>query len=511
MPLDTQGLRIPTPVLTSEEEQEVKGRENIKVDRTHTPHQKSTKGLGEGGTTIPAQVKIPPSKAPDHEIGGADNMSQHEQRKDQHKEPLTSVSSPNESPPLDSKALANVTIADKFKKYPGFIHPYKTYIHDGLTFVVESFVSAGGFGSVFKVMNGAGVFAIKAQKAGVSIERDRQIRSEARFLKRSAHANVVQFFGEFRQGDHLCLRLEWMPKNVHDIIKKRATLLEVQKVILGAASGLSFLHGKNFVHRDIKPENVLVSGTASQMVVKLADFGLAGYMKDGRKLRGPCGTRTYQAPEMLENNGKKEYGSAVDLYSLGVILRQLMYNMLPCTDLDAITIGKELIVNLTDKEDRRLSAEEVIDHPFLSRMILTAVQQENKQEKDSVKESNVAIVEEKTKRPREPSEEKQEMGEKPEDDVSPTDAKKFKNRKQSDIRRREQDRTTEIQKESLIAGSTPKHKLDDDIGEVEEKEAKKPKLTPDPARSTQKIGSASASANSVKGSILHPEPSLSPY
>lgn len=116
-------------------------------------------------------------------------------------------------------------------------------------------------------------------------------------------------------------------------------------------------------------------------------------------------------------------------------------------------------------------------------MILTAVQQENKQEQDSVKESNVTIVEEKTKRPREPSEEKQEMGEKPEDDVSPTDAKKFKNR---DIRRREQDRTTEIQKESLIAGSTPKHKLDDDIGEVEEKEAKKPKLTSDPARSTKK-------------------------
>lgn len=119
-------------------------------------------------------------------------------------------------------------------------------------------------------------------------------------------------------------------------------------------------------------------------------------------------------------------------------------------------------------------------------MILTAVQQENKQEQDSVKESNVTIVEEKTKRPREPSEEKQEMGEKPEDDVSPTDAKKFKNRRQSDIRRREQDRTTEIQKESLIAGSTPKHKLDDDIGEVEEKEPKKPKLTPDPARSTKK-------------------------
>lgn len=457
--------------------------------------------------TITAQVMVPPTKAPNDAIGGAKKMSPHlqqhrQQQEDQPKESLASVSSPNESRPLDPTALSNVTIADKFKKYPGFIHPYTTYVHDGLTFVVENFVSAGGFGSVFKVMNGARVFAIKAQKAGVSIERDRQIRSEARFLKRSAHPNVVQIFGEFRQGDHFCLRLEWMPKNVLDIIKKRATLSEVQKVILGAASGLSFLHGKNFVHRDIKPENVLVSGTASQMIVKLADFGLAGYMKDGRKLRGPCGTKTYQAPEMLENNGKKEYGTAVDLYSLGVILRQLMYNMLPSTDLDAITIGKELIINLTNNEDRRPSAEEVVGHAFLCHMVSAAVQQEKIKDEDEIKEPKVVVVEEKSKRPREPSEGKQEMAEKPEQAGFSTDARKFKSRKQSGDG--EQDRTTEVQKTSIIAGPIPKHRLDDDVGEVEEKSAKKPKLTPDPALSLKIIESTSASANSAKGTIPHP-------
>ncbi|KAH7059364.1 hypothetical protein BKA57DRAFT_5968 [Linnemannia elongata] len=118
---------------------------NCSIEQLQHQHQHQLDQLQpKNRTTIPAQVMIPPTKAPDHEIGGADNMSQHEQQKDQHKEPLTSVSSPNEGPSLDSKALANVTIADKFKKYPGFIHPYTTYIHDGLTFVVESFVSAVG-------------------------------------------------------------------------------------------------------------------------------------------------------------------------------------------------------------------------------------------------------------------------------------------------------------------------------------------------------------------------------
>ncbi|KAG9072446.1 hypothetical protein KI688_000217 [Linnemannia hyalina] len=351
---------------------------------------------------------VSPTKAPNHEIGSAKNLShpqQHQQREDQPKVPSASVSSPNQSHPQDLTTLSNVTIADKFKKYPGYIHPYTTYIHDGLKFV-------GGFGSVFKVMDGAGVFAIKAQKAGVSIERDRQIRSEARFLKRAITSACVS----------------------------------------------------NGCQRDIKPENVLVSGTASQMIVKLADFGLVGYMKDGRKLR-----------------------------------------------LDAITIGKELIVNLTDKEDRRLSAEEVIGHPFLCNMVSATVQQEKIQEEDNAKEPKVVIVEEKTKRPRESSEENPKMTEKPKQDGSSTDARKFKNRKQSsDIKRPEQDRTTAIQKEGLIAEPTPKHRLDVDIREMEEKEVKKPKLTPDPARSTKTIRSISASANSVKDSIPHPHPHLSP-
>ncbi|KAF8923255.1 hypothetical protein BGZ47_004909, partial [Haplosporangium gracile] len=78
------------------------------------------------------------------------------------------------------------------------------------------------------------VFAIKAQQAGISNVRDRQIRHEAQFLKRSAHPNVVQFLGEFQQGGHLCLRLEWMPKTVLDIIQDRASLQEIKQVILGA-------------------------------------------------------------------------------------------------------------------------------------------------------------------------------------------------------------------------------------------------------------------------------------
>lgn len=114
---------------------------NCSIEQLQHQHQHQLDQLQpKNKTTIPAQVKIPPSKAPDHEIGVADNTSQH-------KEPLTSVSSPNESPPLDSKALANVTIADKFKKYPGFIHPYTVSFfrmaREHVTFTSESIIDSG--------------------------------------------------------------------------------------------------------------------------------------------------------------------------------------------------------------------------------------------------------------------------------------------------------------------------------------------------------------------------------
>ncbi|KAF9140119.1 hypothetical protein BG015_001788 [Linnemannia schmuckeri] len=446
---------------------------------------------------------------------GYKTLSQCTLQQQQSKQLLPPISSLNASRSMDPTTLASISIPDKFKKYPGFLHPYRVYIQDGQTFVVETFVSAGGFGSVFKAVNRTGVFAIKAQKAGVSIERDRQIRSEARFLKRSAHANVVQFLGEFRQGDHLCLRLEWMPKTVLDIIRKRATLQETRQIILGAASGLRFLHKKNFVHRDVKPENVLVSGSAPRMAVKIADFGLAGYMKDGRKLRGPCGTRTYQAPEMLEDGGKKEYGSAVDMFSLGVILRQLMYNMLPCDDLVAVSQGKKLIENLLNKEDLRFSAEMVLEHPFVHQGMPTAVQQQQNREhkdKDHMKKLK-GEVEEKTNRPREVSEEKQGMARKSEQKGSETtEVTKFKSRKHSDdIRKLEQKEVAETQGKSLPIEPKQKRLLVQDTGEVEEKKAKRTKLTPDPACATEKTGSTSASANSVKGYIPHPHPPPSPH
>ncbi|KAF8924739.1 hypothetical protein BGZ47_003736, partial [Haplosporangium gracile] len=172
---------------------------------------------------------------------------------------------------------------------------------------------------------------------------------------------------------------------VLDIIRDRAALQETKEVILGVASGLSFLHKINFVHRDITPKNILVSSSEPRMVVK-----------GGRKLR-----------------------------------------------LAAVSHGKELTENLLDKEDLRFSAEMILEHPFVRQEMPTAIRQQHHREHQ---DKEVA----------------------------------------------------ETQGKSLTIGQKQKRMLEQDTGEVEEKKAKKTKLTPDPTCATEKTGSSSASANSVK-------------
>jgi serine/threonine protein kinase len=88
---------------------------------------------------------------------------------------------------------------------------------------------------------------------------------------------------------------------------------------------LEHLHSFNVIYRDLKPENVLIAGDGHIM---LADFGLS---KEG--IRDPtngtdtfCGTPEYLAPEIL---GRVSHGKAVDWWSLGILLFEMLYGLPP--------------------------------------------------------------------------------------------------------------------------------------------------------------------------------------
>jgi serine/threonine protein kinase len=93
--------------------------------------------------------------------------------------------------------------------------------------------------------------------------------------------------------------------------------------------GLDTLFAHNIIHRDLKFENILVTKDG---IAKIADFGLAkdmGMMSNVASLR--CGTPYTMAPEIFFSHGhtKPYYSQKCDIWSLGVILHEIIYHRHP--------------------------------------------------------------------------------------------------------------------------------------------------------------------------------------
>lgn len=90
--------------------------------------------------------------------------------------------------------------------------------------------------------------------------------------------------------------------------------------MLGTLRGIAYCHKSWVLHRDLKPGNLLLS---SEGIVKVADFGLARmHGSPDRKYTGQVVTRWYRAPELLF--GAKFYGFAIDMWSIGAIMAELL-------------------------------------------------------------------------------------------------------------------------------------------------------------------------------------------
>lgn len=86
---------------------------------------------------------------------------------------------------------------------------------------------------------------------------------------------------------------------------------------------LEYLHSKNIIYRDLKPENVLIS---SDGYIKIADFGLSRMNIVLDEATTICGTPEYLAPEIV---CKKSYGKAVDWWTLGSIIYEMLVGIPP--------------------------------------------------------------------------------------------------------------------------------------------------------------------------------------
>ena len=101
------------------------------------------------------------------------------------------------------------------------------------------------------------------------------------------------------------------------VSRKRLSEAEAQRLTLTLVFTLQYCHQRCIIHRDLKPENILLRERDNLESICLADFGLSRYYEFTDSILSYCGTPGYIAPEILKNY---PYGTAVDMWSLGVIV-----------------------------------------------------------------------------------------------------------------------------------------------------------------------------------------------
>ena len=226
----------------------------------------------------------------------------------------------------------------------GGAHPGGTMLLDGGAvekpmlgrYQVEKELGKGAMGIVYlgKDPKIGRVVAIKTMALSQEFEGDELVDARERFFReaetagRLQHQNIVTIFDAGEEHDLAYIAMEFLKgKDLADACKE-GQLLPVTKVlsIVGrVAEALAYAHRQNVVHRDIKPANIMFDNLSD--TVKVTDFGIARITDSSKTKTGMVlGTPSFMSPEQLA--GKKVDGRS-DLYSLGVMLFQMLAGVLP--------------------------------------------------------------------------------------------------------------------------------------------------------------------------------------
>jgi serine/threonine-protein kinase len=207
---------------------------------------------------------------------------------------------------------------------------------------IEGKIGEGGMATVFRgrdqvLGRTVAIKVLSPRYAGdpTFVER---FRREAQAAARLNHPNVVNVFDTGSDGNIHFIVMEYVQgRTLEDILRAEGRLQPERAVEIAenVAAALSFAHREGLVHRDIKPANVMITPTGE---VKVMDFGIAraSSTETLTQTATVLGTASYLSPEQAQ--GEPVDGRS-DIYSLGVVLYEMLTGQVPFTGDTAVAVA----------------------------------------------------------------------------------------------------------------------------------------------------------------------------
>ncbi|XP_077646972.1 uncharacterized protein LOC144248868 [Lonchura striata] len=246
-------------------------------------------------------------------------------------------------------------------------------------------IGQGAFGTVSKGLDRATGGEVAIKKMSLRGQNGEHAVNELLLLKDKKNPNIVNSLDSFLVGGDLWLVMEYMDGGTLQDVVRQTHMAEGEMAAVSreCLQGLDFLHANRVIHRDLKSSNILLGMAGS---VKLADFGLCAQLSSEQdRCSSMVGTAHWMAPEVVTSS---PYGPKVDIWSFGIVTIEMVEGEPPYFK-ETRAMARALIrhngtpqlqeprrlsallrdfleCSLEPDEEQRWSAQELLQHPFLS-------------------------------------------------------------------------------------------------------------------------------------------------
>lgn len=219
---------------------------------------------------------------------------------------------------MGDETIGNYTIYKNYKNILGK-GSYSTVYKGVYTGIKNKYLNNGDYVAV-KIIN----------TYDLSLKDRENINNEIfimNIMKDNDHPNIIKCYDTIQTNKYTYIVMELC--NNGDLVSIMTKPIDenlVKSYFIQLIDGLKFLKQLKIIHRDLKPSNILL--TNNKKTIKIADFGFAKINEQLFK-DSMCGSPLYMAPEIMNND---VYGDQSDLWSVGMILYEMLYGVHPYKD-----------------------------------------------------------------------------------------------------------------------------------------------------------------------------------